>query len=239
MRGMIVCSAIVVAACHAPTPVSPSLAVSMVEGRGPNGAPAPNPARSPAETQELTDLLQETLRVIRLPSFERNLGIVQREFGLIRQSATGQGLTAERVAQLYAGRDPGYVFHPAAIDWGSGSATTRDGMVRLSTNARDYWRTGRPLGRSLAINTLAHELSHTLSSAPAGDIRTVFSDNGYSSGWLRRWPPLVSYSIGSVAQCTYLEEQNALRGSIADCLRRYGVAKFTTYRNDNWDVSTG
>lgn len=201
-----------------------------LHGNGPVATPFPDQRRSAVDSQDLADLIAETQRVIRLPDFDRNLRAVEGEFGPIRQSPNGARLPAAMVADLYAGRDPRFAFRPALVTWRTddeASTTDGDGRISLSTSVRDHWRSGTALGRALAINSLAHELSHTLSSRPE-QLTMVFTDRGFKIGWLRGWPPVASYTIGSVAQCTFLEEQGARRGNLFDCLRKYGVGRFTT-----------
>jgi len=169
------------------------------------------------------------MRVIHLPAFERNLRAVSSDFGPIAQSPFGQRLPSSVIADLYAGRDPAYSFYPARVTWTEGegaSSTGGDGIIRLSKLVHDNWRAGSTMRRSLAINSLAHELSHTLSSR-RDMLSMVFVDRGFSFGWLRGRPPIASYTIGSVAQCTFLEEHGQMAEGLSACLRRYGVWHFT------------
>ncbi|HTU11728.1 MAG TPA: hypothetical protein VMG08_12620 [Allosphingosinicella sp.] len=229
-------SLLLLAACSVPAPVTPAAAPLRGEGQGPVAAPLPDPHLSAGDIREIADLIAETQRVIGLPAFERNLRAVEAEFGLIRQSRAGRELSAAMIADLYAGRDPRYRFRPVMVGWNSSESTsiTREGgTILLATNVRDRWRLGTVRSRALAINSLAHEFAHTLSRGPAeANIDFVFTDGGSLLGWFSRRAPVATYTIGTVAQCTFLEEQMALRGSLFDCMRRYGLSSFRTYGDD-------
>ena len=65
-----------------------------------------------------------------------------------------------------------------------------------------------------AINTMAHEWTHTISRSDS-NAGYVFQDGEYTAGL-----PLVSYHLGAVAQCTYLEVQGMIDSSrFDDCVK--------------------
>jgi hypothetical protein len=73
-------------------------------------------------------------------------------------------------------------------------------------------------GFACAINTIAHEWTHTI---PAPDAPTTerFLDRGHdkASGML------VSYTVGAIAQCTYLESIGHLSIPFATCIDQAGT----------------
>lgn len=180
------------------------------------------------EQAEIAALIAETRRVLALPAFERNLAAAGAEFGMIAQSPFGKRLPAATVAAIIQGRDGRYAFYPTAVSWGNEAAvsTAHPGVIALSRRARDNWRAATPQERALAINSLAHEITHTITSCSPG-LCLVFADRGFSFGWLRGNPPLVSYTVGSVAQCTWREEQGIMPEGLIACVRRFGVRSFT------------
>lgn len=113
-----------------------------------------------------------------------------------------------------------------------GSDVDADGVARGSgTIARGHlwnWNHSNPVIRSCAINTVAHEISHTVVIDPA-TYRYAFSDfDRFSTS---APTPSASYLIGSVAQCTWLQEQGRIgAGELRTCLAVFGVRHFNSLR---------
>jgi len=80
------------------------------------------------------------------------------------------------------------------------------------------WRSGTPIGRSCAVNSMAHELTHTIWNSAEGS--QVFVDRGHEDVPDR---PMVSYVVGSVAQCTMLERTGDLSGPFSACVAKWGT----------------
>lgn len=226
MRRSIIVVFALLAACGPERVVPSRTPLAPVSVSGPHGIPA---SALPAEERlEISTLMAETIRILRSPTFDRNMRAVEEEFGQIAQSAFGGRLPAGTVADLMAGRDPRYRFSTVLVEWGEleHSTTFGRGLISLNANVRANWQATDPRTRSLAINSMAHEFSHTLSSKP-DRLVMIFTDSGYKWAWLRGRPPVASYTIGSVAQCSWLEEQGAMPEGLTACLRRYGVRRFT------------
>lgn len=88
--------------------------------------------------------------------------------------------------------------------------------------------------RSCAINTAAHEYAHTISTMPVR-YDAAFTDTNDRQELIpnRRNPgtPVASYLIGTVAQCTWLQDQGRVgAGGLQACVQTFGVAAMNLER---------
>lgn len=89
--------------------------------------------------------------------------------------------------------------------------------------------------RSCAINTMAHEMSHLISTDPKL-ANSAFTDTGKELcgvGGL----PLASYVVGSTAQCTWLQEQGRVEkkeAALVACVQAFGYEGFNSLRCDKF-----
>lgn len=74
-----------------------------------------------------------------------------------------------------------------------------------------------------AVNTVAHEWTHTIYGIEAPHAQ-LFRDRGRGHAKA----PLVSYTVGAVVECTYLESGNHLPGTFAACLQAAGTTILKT-----------
>lgn len=72
--------------------------------------------------------------------------------------------------------------------------------IRIQRDRLRLWRSRNRVARSCALNTTAHEISHTLVSSPT-HFRPVFTDTGPGSHVNRTF---ASYLTGNMVQCTFL-----------------------------------
>lgn len=119
---------------------------------------------------------------------------------------------------------------PTQIRWITSGGNSNNGVVggsiiNLTTQVRSNWQSDALRTRSLAINSMAHELSHSLSHEP-GRLDYVFTDKFFSWHRLHRSKAIASYTIGTVAQCTWVAEKEA-NFVLTECYRRYGLRNFT------------
>jgi hypothetical protein len=99
------------------------------------------------------------------------------------------------------------------------------------------YRSRNAVEKSCSINTVAHERSHTFSSSPTY-ANLVVEDSGTGAPSIGGTTPIASYLIGSVAQCTSL--QNAKRIAKSDvkaCVEAFGISDFKNTRCDQFDAS--
>lgn len=85
-----------------------------------------------------------------------------------------------------------------------------NGQVRISVSPKllDRWRSPDVVMRACAVNTMAHEISHTLSRSERYYLY-AFTDTGVGRE-ARRTPP-ASYLTGNVALCDYLLENGRIK----------------------------
>jgi len=218
-----------VAAC---TPEPETLAPSPIKQMGPYSIGVASNARD-SDRATLNEIIDATLRVITSKPFAHHLAEVQQK--PLYLSPGGDTLSASVVSAIYTGQNTSYqpVQTVARITrtWFSGAPITglfagspTTARITLTTYELERWRTGTPNGRSCAVNTLAHEITHTIPKT-AGSGYYLFADRG------RKDEPkqaLVSYVVGSVAQCTMLENEGALGGSFPACVEKWGTNGFNS-----------
>lgn len=116
--------------------------------------------------------------------------------------------------QVFTGSDP--------LDWGR--PLVQIGRVHLAR-----YRSTNIVERSCAVNTLAHELTHTISGAP-GIYAQVLRDTGQDA-MPPGSEPGASYLVGSVAQCTYLQNRGRIGANdLRQCVAAFGQREFFNTR---------
>ena len=178
------------------------------------------------DARDMQSLIDEADRIVTSDAFARNLALVQHDIAL---SPFGERVTPQTVLTLFLGSDPAYSYVPTQIQWVDNGGNTNRGLgstsvISLTRQVQDRWNASDVTTRSLAINTMAHELSHSLSHRQDA-LDYVFIDRFFSLYFLHRSKAIASYTIGTVAQCTWLSEQ--LPGLILqECYETYGLRKF-------------
>lgn len=190
-------------------------------------AAQPEASMAAADAQEMQSLIDEATRVVLSDAFARNLASIDEPIAL---HPFGPRVSSSTVLTLLLGRDPAYAYVPTQIRWTSSGGNSNNGvvggsMINLTTQVRSNWRSDDPRTRSLAINSMAHELSHSLSHEP-NLLKYVFTDKFFSWHRLHRSEAIASYTIGTVAQCTWLAERETDL-ILEECYRRYGLRNFT------------
>lgn len=195
------------------------------------------------ERAAVTAWMDETRAVLASDRFRANLAATGAGLGPIyfRQWPDQPEVTGT-VAELQALLDldpPGHRWVPVATavvggtgnfdaysGWtGFADETGSRGSLTLGRGHLARWLSENPLARSCAINTLAHELSHSLSTHPSF-FNQVFTDAFDVS---RNERPVASYLIGTVAQCTWLEQTGALGpGGLSACVATFGTGRFNS-----------
>jgi hypothetical protein len=110
-----------------------------------------------------------------------------------------------------------------------GSAT-----VRLGRGITAQYRSADLVQKSCAINTVSHELSHTISLTPVLFTRAFEDTRAGDKGIIGRTDPLspvASYLVGTVAQCTWLESKGRIPSwAVRDCINVFGTRAFNFKR---------
>lgn len=190
-----------------------------------------------ARTQ-INALILETRRVIVSNQFRKHLARYS-DGDLIKISPTGRFEDGRTLLASYLGvlRTPSPISVVVSDDappneavpgtTGISSDKTHAEM-HLTSRTLERWNDGiSTRRRSCAINTVAHELTHTVVD---NERNGVYKDRGYSLMWLfGGGDHVVSYTVGTVAQCTWLEE----RGEDYNvCIGQMGTKEFSGYGCD-------
>jgi hypothetical protein len=179
------------------------------------------------------DIVAETKTILRSESFRRHLEAFRNPLWI---SPAGGSASGADVARVYLGVVPA---RPSRIAWvgdatdlragtvlyppSAGSATSGSATITLGRGHLARWSNPRPKdadhkmtpelarrGRACVINTLSHEFAHTI----VGSEGQVFTDAGYHFFF---WRELVSYTVGGLAECTYLESNGGLFATFEAC----------------------
>jgi hypothetical protein len=180
------------------------------------------------------ELVDATLQVITSERFARNLAGLGKPYQRIWLSPFGETMSPAGIAQIYLGRHSTVRPVPIVIKIQEqdtpGQAFNDDSPSTSTIYLPPYvlnrrWRSNTLEQRSCAVNSLAHEIAHAFSQSPTDGVY-IFADGG--KGWFMShfYGPLASYTIGTVAQCTMLEQADELSDGFAACLRRWGTKEF-------------
>jgi hypothetical protein len=187
--------------------------------------------RDEQELRDTQSLIDETCTVIQSAEFIQNLVQLDGLLDKLWLSPFGETISTKEVAVAYLGIDPGHRPVPAKLRWGlsertgPAEAAPDEAVIELSRSQLAQWRSDSVTYKSCAINTLAHELAHTVTRTP-GQYLYLFTDRG------RRWAtlmgrPLASYTLGAVAQCTYLQQKRVLEfRDLLQCIQHWGTNNF-------------
>lgn len=204
-----------------------------------------------AERQSLTSLLTEALATLRSPRFQANLKSLQQDYPLIylRQDPGGAHAagTVDDLAGIVAGKAPKYhyVRSPVALTGGHSDSTVfvtkvgaRDGSMTLGREHLVRWQAADLVDRSCAVNTVAHEISHLVSTSPTSfdhaltDTLAAAASSVAKDGSPLASPlPVGSYLVGTVAQCTWLQENGYSPAvDLRTCVQMFGTRGFNKNR---------
>jgi hypothetical protein len=206
-----------------PEPRPQPLSITVEEG---------TPAAQRAAVQELVNA---TVNVITSERFARNLADLGEPYRRLWLSPYGETMTPAGIAQIYLGRHSTVRAVPIVISirdqstpgQGFNAGPPLTSRIFLPPYVLERWRGETLERRSCAVNSLAHEISHSFSQNPTEE-DYIFADRG--KGWLMShfYGALASYTIGTVAQCTMLEEANQLPDGFTACLRTWGMKEFNS-----------
>jgi hypothetical protein len=119
-------------------------------------------------------------------------------------------------------------------DFPDGSGVQTSSMTLGRGHFRRY-TSANHVEKSCAINTLAHETTHTIAIHPT-KIFYAIMDTG--AGAPADTNAIVaSYFVGSVAQCTWLQNQSRLprdKAHLKTCVELFGVRNFNSLRCDRF-----
>jgi hypothetical protein len=90
--------------------------------------------------------------------------------------------------------------------------------TKIGAGTLALWRMDNEFAKACAINTIAHEWTHAIGDGSSGHIER-YTDKG----WQHSKVPLVSYTTGSIAQCTRLGTSG---DAFWKCVESAGSASF-------------
>ena len=186
-----------------------------------------------ADRARLEALLQETRRIIVSPAFRRHLA-AYGDGRAIKVSPTGPFEDGRTLLASYLGllKSPFPLSVVVADDappndqvpgtTGIAADKTRADMHLTAKTMARWSDASNPWRKSCAINTTAHELTHAVVDATGTG---VYKDRGFFWMWLfGGGDHIVSYTVGTVAQCTWLEEGGE---DYHACVARMGTKTFS------------
>lgn len=103
----------------------------------------------------------------------------------------------------------------------------------IGRKIHERWRSKSDERKSCAINTFTHELMHAFSNIPT----TGFHENYFvdtidlNAPVQARGYPLATYLAGTVAQCTWLQNEGAIKRSdeaLRSCVTKFGLNQFNS-----------
>lgn len=201
--------------------------------------------KNEVETRALTSLVGDAFGVLRSSEFHDNLLALQGRYPSVYARDSEQSATIPRIASIVALEPWGSRFAPASVALvegesgglgaaGEGTASGRYSDILIERIVLAAWSRPDVVTRSCAINVAAHEYAHTIVLTPMG-FGNAFSDtragedaipNRQATG-----TPVASYLIGSVAQCTWLQQQGRItRSDVPACVQVFGTAAFNWSR---------
>lgn len=201
------------------------------------------------QRQQVTQLLTEAHTVLRSDRFERNMRSLAGAYPAIYARNGMQAATADDLADYVSLKKTGarytvvdaLVLSEADAVSGmlasAGEASAGSGRfadVTLDAIVPRLFQSQDVVERSCAINAAAHEYAHTISTMPVR-YDAAFTDTNERRVLIpnRRQPgtPVASYLIGTVAQCTWLQDHGRIGASgLQVCVRTFGTAAMNLER---------
>ncbi len=244
---------LIIAACSHGAAASSSSTTTAPPPAAAGTRPYIDAVSSADERHALEDLIQRADDVLHSEAFAKNLAALAATYPTVYISASRPAGTLQDVADLLALRVPGsrqvpvavalvgsesyggafnYSAYTGPISAFSDSEPSAGSMSlgRVNMFRLRQWdpvtRAGDIVDHSCAINTMTHEMTHTISTDSELYV-LAFTDEGVVGGDV----PVASYLVGSVAQCTYLQLQKRIEESgVSACVEIFGVRAFNNLR---------
>ncbi len=234
MKGVLPCRAM--AALAAAASLTGCLSETLGEGGRVEGD---DPANHVAES-----LLASTREVLQSRDFADNMYAAALAFGPVYLRSSDQTASGDDIVELIRSAPAPRYLRPSI--WVVGRPHEVD-KYRAET-AADLWTASIWIGyghveefasadvvsKSCAVNVMAHELTHTISTSSVA-FAAAFSDSARDDeDPIERFDkasPVASYLVGSVAQCTYLQQRGRItKEGVIPCVRVFGVRSLNDTR---------
>ena len=212
-------------------------------------------AANQSEKPDFESLLAASYAVLSSPEFRANLASLDSIYPEVYLSYQNSGNpgdaitgTVATLSDIVSAKAPDYYFFrsPVALVGDSFAAdartgwtgTNQEGAMAIGREHLARWRSTNEVERSCAINTVAHEISH-LVSTDQSTFYVALSDNKArtltsvtADGRFREPPlPIGTYLLGSVAQCTWLQQQGYSPSiDLKTCVAIFGTRGFSKNR---------
>jgi len=196
---------------------------------------------APAYQAQLLEAARTAYAILRTPEFAAALTGAAGDQPIYVSRDRGER-TAESVLEDLTGRGRYLpvqliMMDPAAAQSGWHYAAggglgyvSQDGEIHLPPDVLADWAADDLVRRSCAVNTLAHEIAHTISISPFV-FTPAFTDTRLGERAIPRRgagdSPVASYLIGSAAQCAWLQQQGRIAASeVRACVEVFGTRGF-------------
>lgn len=214
-----------IAAPEEPKGVGLPIATGSIKKSG--GPQGPNvvvgPGWSDRDRQDMDALVRAAITEMTSDAFRDSPGRLPEKYSKIWLTKTLGFDRGERVVAIVSPGDTAMPYVEAlVIPRSSGWASTgmaRDGKlrIRLRRSLLDRWRSTDPVVKGCAINTMAHEISHTISRDPHR-YYPAFTDTGEANAEARNGV-VASYFVGDLALCTSLVRSGRIASQdVAQCV---------------------
>lgn len=208
---------------------------------------------SDQERIDTKTLFDEAYQTLRSDAFRKNLLSLKDTYPRIYANPRISSVDAARIMDIIdlKEKDTRFIRMPISLVGGQSyndasmfNYTARTGSTgingdepagSMSLGRVNLYRYRQPdiVDKSCAINTAAHELSHAISDKP-GSYRYAIMDTALSEA-PDKTSAIASYLIGSVAQCTYLQQKGRVKANgLAACVTVFGTTSFNNVRCDNF-----
>lgn len=198
------------------------------------------------ERTQLASLIREAHATLGSATFRENLLALKTAYPRIYANPAWTRIDVDRLAAILSLEEPDtrYVRLPVALRGSESYGDGGTGFNYIGSTGSVHWNGEDPVGamslgrvnmfryrqdnivdRSCAINTMAHEITHTISRTPGKYIYAI-ADTAVGS-LPADTSATASYLVGSVAQCTWLQAQGRIGAAdVPKCVGVFGVKEF-------------
>ncbi|WP_379547883.1 hypothetical protein ACFCW2_02260 [Qipengyuania sp. DSG2-2] len=211
-----------------------------------------HPVVTGRDRADLQVVLDQTKAVMRSPEFLENARSLNSAYPTIFMRKGWAAWSISDVAAAIQNPTNGirYAATPVWIKPRDGGATTgsnvgpnREWAMSINSSPLANWRADDTVQKSCAINTLSHEVMHTMLDSQGWMISI---DGGRAAKSSRRSGTTASYVVGQLAQCTWLQKEGRISSDeIAMCMPVFyyqkkpnSVGKFAVDRCDDFPAGT-
>lgn len=170
------------------------------------------------------------------PRFKSNMTELEKSFPSIWLSAGSGSMSPTQLHGLITAASGNFRYLPTRQIWrtrlqhkisvGSDPAAgNRTALLHIGKLHLERYRAENRVEHSCAVNSLAHEIMHTISASPT-KFQYAVTDTGSGRNGAGS-KPFASYFVGTVAQCTYLQEIGRVDDAgLRACVGTFGAQVF-------------